>query len=37
MSIKDAEVKKLSEQIIKSRVEEIARMEAILERMESNY
>ncbi len=33
-AIKDPEVKKLSEQIIKSQVEEIAQMEAILERME---
>jgi uncharacterized protein (DUF305 family) len=31
--IKDPEVKKLSEQIIKSQVEEIAQMKAILERM----
>ncbi len=33
-AIKDAEVKKLSEQIIKSQVEEIAQMEAILDRMD---
>ena len=33
-NIKDPEVKKLSEQIIKSQVEEIAQMEAILKRME---
>jgi uncharacterized protein (DUF305 family) len=32
-NIKDPEVKKLSEQIIKSQEEEIAQMEAILERM----
>ncbi len=33
-NIRDPEVKKLPEQIIKSQVEEIAKMEAILERME---
>lgn len=34
VDIKDPEVKKLSEQIIKSQEEEIAQMKAILERME---
>jgi uncharacterized protein (DUF305 family) len=33
-SIKDPEVKKLAEQIIKSQKEEIAQMKKILERME---